>query len=107
LLYGDIVVLAAISDAQKKSLVFSNRFLEWLGLRSYGIYLLHKPLQIAVPFLLARLINPHINIWVVVPVTTLVLVTVSELSYRFYEKPFMDMGHRLKYHDANPERELS
>lgn len=100
LLYGDLLVLALLHPAAKPHLLFSNKFLEWLGLRSYGIYLLHKPLRLAIVPVLRGLPFIHLA-WINLPVTALLLFVVAEISYRLLEKPVMDWGHRFKY-DKSP-----
>jgi peptidoglycan/LPS O-acetylase OafA/YrhL len=98
LFYGNFIVLALVKGDQVSRLdPFNNKILEWFGLRSYGIYLFHKPVQILVPILLARLLNDNLSSWILIPTYTVILFIVSELSYRLLEKPIMLWGHRFKY----------
>lgn len=91
-----ILVLTRTSDERKIHL-FNNKGLEWLGLRSYGIYLFHKPVQLLIPLLIARFLTDDLAKWLVVLIYTVVLFALCELSYRFLEKPIMSWGHRFKY----------
>jgi peptidoglycan/LPS O-acetylase OafA/YrhL len=98
LLYCNFIVLALIQgDQAGRFHLFNNKVLEWLGLRSYGIYLFQKPIQILTPFLLAHFLGDQLSTWTVIAIYTLVLLVVSELSYRLLEKPIMVWGHRFKY----------
>ncbi len=65
-------------------------------MRSYGIYLLHKPLRLVFILLLTGssiVIAP----WVSILLTCILLFLVAELSYRLVEKPIMNLGHHFKY----------
>jgi peptidoglycan/LPS O-acetylase OafA/YrhL len=101
LFYCNFIILALIQkDPPGKLNVFKSKILEWFGLRSYGIYLFHKPVQILVPFLLSWLLHHNISNWIVIPIYTVVLFVISEVSYRLLEKPIMSWGHRFKYEQA-------
>ena len=98
LFYSNAVVLALIlSGKEGKFNVLRNRVLEWFGLRSYGTYLLHKPVQLLVPFLLAWFLQDALSPWAMVAIFLIVLFVISELSYRIIEKPIMSLGHYFKY----------
>lgn len=66
---------------------FSLSPLEWVGKRSYGIYLWHWPLLV-----LIKLWLPHAPMWtyglILVPAT----FTIAALSYRFIEQPVRQAG---------------
>ena len=94
--YADLLLLALVSSPEKPGLLFGNKFLGWLGLRSYGIYLLHKPVRLVFVMLLAG--SPIVlEPWVSILLTCILLFLVAELSYRFIEKPIMNLGHHFKY----------
>lgn len=106
LFYCNFIVLALIQTDQKKRFdLFNNKILEWFGLRSYGIYLFHKPVQILIPLLIAQYLSDDLSIWIVIAIYTIVLFIVSEISYRFLEKPIMVWGHRFKYDSLESRRE--
>jgi peptidoglycan/LPS O-acetylase OafA/YrhL len=96
--YGNLILLVLAFNGNEINLsLLENKFLEWFGLRSYGIYLLHKPVQILIPFLLAWLLLKDLSPWVVVIISLVILFIISELSYRIVEKPIMSLGHHFKY----------
>lgn len=97
LLYGDILILALISTGEKTRLFFGDKFIEWLGLRSYGIYLLHKPVQILTPYLLLLFFQVSLDRRILIPISLCLLLIISEVSYRFFEKPIIEIGRRFKY----------
>lgn len=98
LFYGNFIVLAlTLDESQRRFNVFRSGVLEWFGLRSYGIYLLHKPVQILTPFILAWFLRDSLSPWITAIISMIALFLVSELSYRILEKPVMSLGHHFKY----------
>lgn len=98
LFYCNFIVLALVQNDRVRRLnPLNNKVLEWFGLRSYGIYLFHKPVQLLVPLLLTRYLTDELSTWAVIAIYTVILFVVSELSYRILEKPIMVWGHRFKY----------
>ena len=94
--YADLLLLALVSSPEKPGLLFGNGFLGWLGLRSYGIYLLHKPVRLVFVMLMSGssiVLEP----WASILITCVLLFLIAELSYRFVEKPIMNLGHHFKY----------
>lgn len=77
--------------------LFVNPVVRWLGARSYAAYLLHFPIAIGVQRLLeARGSEPFDGIlttWVITAVLTMVL---AELSWRYWEKPWLSLRHRYQ-----------
>ncbi len=94
--YTDLLILALVSSPEKPGIIFGNKILGWLGLRSYGIYLLHKPLRIVLVTLLAGF-SIALESWATLLIICIVLFAVAEISYRFIEKPIMNLGHHFKY----------
>lgn len=103
LLYCNLVILALISSSKLSGAVFNNPVMEWLGLRSYGIYLLHRPVEIAYTAALAALSISQDNTWLNVLLMTVILFGLTELSYRFFETPILELGRRFKYRSRLPD----
>lgn len=97
LLYGNTLILALVSRSEKTRLFLGDKFIEWFGLRSYGIYLLHKPIQILTPYLLLVFFGASFERWITILISLCLLLIICELSYRFLEKPIIAWGHRFKY----------
>lgn len=88
-LSGLVILLAVRNPFQG---ILSNKWLSWLGKRSYGFYLFHFPI-----FLALERFRVHHSISNLLMVTSLrfgVSFGVTALSYQFVERPFL----RLKGH---------
>ncbi len=94
--YTDLLLLALVSSSEKPGLLFGNKLLGWLGLRSYGIYLLHKPFRLVV-FTLFEQQSIILEPWIRTLIVTVLLFALAEISFRFIEKPFLNWAHRFKY----------
>lgn len=97
--YSNLLILALVSLPEKPGPVFGSKIFIWLGLRSYGIYLLHKPLRLVFAAFLSGL-SVSLD-----PITSTLLVCVflgvaAELSFRLIEKPMMNWGHQFKYQQS-------
>lgn len=106
LLYADFVILALTVSTPKADILFKNPLLLWLGLRSYGIYLLHKPVY----YLVASILDSYSLTVNLLGVTVLRLVTLTllvEISYRYFEKPILEFAQQhFKYRTAEPSIEI-
>jgi hypothetical protein len=70
--------------------IFTLRPLEWVGARSYGLYLWHWPLLIIFGVVFA-----HSSLWWIVPVATIATTfVIAAVSYRFIEMPIRELGLR-------------
>lgn len=97
LLYLDFVILALVVTTPRVDILFKNPLLLWLGLRSYGIYLLHKPVYYIVTALLDNY-ELSVNLVGITLLRILLLVVVVELSYRYFEKPILEFAQQhFKY----------
>ena len=67
-----------------RSRVLANRKLTWVGRRSYGLYLWHQALLVAILHEL-----PHASVAVVALIGIPLSFGVAELSHRFVEQPFL------------------
>ena len=68
----------------------SIRWVSWLGVISYGIYLLHLPVNLFVDFVL-----PDLSQVVRLLTITAFTVLAADLSYRFFERPFLQMKEKF------------
>lgn len=72
---------------------FESPFMVWLGRRSYGVYLYHWPIFLAMERL--RVPGSLANLVLVTALRFGVSLLVAELSYRFLEAPFLKRKGRL------------
>jgi peptidoglycan/LPS O-acetylase OafA/YrhL len=97
--YADLLLLALVNSPQAPGLFFGNKLIGWLGIRSYGIYLLHKPIRLVFVTLLSGFsisLDPVASTLIV----CVLLFALAEISYRLVEKPIMNWGHHFKYRKA-------
>ena len=81
--------------------VFSHKVLVWVGKRSYGIYVYHLPIFMA----MERLRVPHSIsnfIWVNILSWTLT-IGFAALSYQFIERPILHYKRRYQFQAARVE----
>ena len=96
-----LVLIAAVSHSGARSNVaLGNPVLKWIGVRSYGLYLYHWPIYQAIRKLAGNKLTFSEFV-----VAMLITAAVTELSYRFIEKPirtgsFWSMIRRAR---SNPE----
>ena len=73
-------------------------FAEWVGRRSYALYLIHLPIYLVLNDILrGYFVTPPIPFFksVVVCLAMLSVAALAELNYRVIETPFRDRGRRL------------
>jgi peptidoglycan/LPS O-acetylase OafA/YrhL len=84
-----------------------NRFIQYLGVISYGIYLYHMP----VPFVY-RAIAPkvsllraiHMSGWVFTIFCIVITIMLAAFSYRFIEMPFLRLKRYFAYSPSNKNK---
>lgn len=92
--YGILILIVLIHKDSFLTRIFSNSLLKWIGVRSYGIYLFHL-LFIGIVYRLPG-IQPFRELPLIFSALFLTL-TFSAFSYKFFECPIIDLGHRLTY----------
>lgn len=95
-----MLIAGCLSPNGMVARAFAFEPLVWLGKRSYGIYLWHYPLLL--------LMNPASDIsdkpWWVYVVQVLIVIAVSETSYRFIETPCRHGAAERLLHSALHDR---
>jgi peptidoglycan/LPS O-acetylase OafA/YrhL len=77
-----------------------QRFLQWLGERSYSIYLWHCPIIYVLFIPNINAIDAHLSFsgkflgWINVALILLIVAIISELSFKFFENPIRKIAHR-------------
>jgi len=98
-----IVLVSTISMPGLLQKLFTAKSLEWIGTRSYGIYLWHWPLLVLLRFMVPSTIAG----WVI-PSSLLVLTFgIAGLSYRFVEMPIRQQGFRATFSRVAKRRRAS
>jgi peptidoglycan/LPS O-acetylase OafA/YrhL len=110
LFYASGVMLVLGGHAPRFAAVLRHPFLVRVGLISYGVYLLHESVNGALHSLLLRA-RPRFDTPAEMAVTTLafgVTLAAAELSWRWFEKPFVDWSHRrFRYRRSAPPGEAA
>jgi peptidoglycan/LPS O-acetylase OafA/YrhL len=93
------ILLALYSKRGWINALVSMRPIVWLGTVSYGVYLLHQPVSGLVHGLL-RQQSPRIDGLADLAVTGIgvaVTLVLASASWRYFEKPLVEIGHSAKY----------
>jgi peptidoglycan/LPS O-acetylase OafA/YrhL len=95
-IFTDLLCLYIVAIAAKNpnQPLLSSSILLWIGRRSYGLYLFHLPIFLA----LAILIREHspVNYLLVTALRFAATVAVAEVSYRFVERPVLRYKKRYQ-----------
>lgn len=89
-----IVVMSVVSGGAR---FLSQRFLVYLGDRSYGLYLFHLPIALGVGVVLegAAPMSGEMAAWSIALATLACTLLVSHLSFDYVEKPCIAMGRNI------------
>jgi peptidoglycan/LPS O-acetylase OafA/YrhL len=74
--------------------LLSHRFVKWLGVRSYGIYLYHMPIFFALEVFRAH--HDLVNFFVVTFFRFSLSIAFAALSYQYLELPFLRYKSRRR-----------
>jgi len=99
LFFGTLVLLAATQPAHPLTKLLSMRWLRYLGLISYGMYLLHRPIQALLSWKLQGslpLIRSAHDLYIPVLIFLATLAAAS-LSWFLYEKKWVKLGHEVRF----------
>jgi peptidoglycan/LPS O-acetylase OafA/YrhL len=91
LLCLSIVAIAAKNPDQP---LLSHNILRWIGRRSYGIYLYHLPIFLALGILIRE--HSPVNYLLVTALRFAATIFVAEISYRFIERPVLRYKKRYQ-----------
>jgi peptidoglycan/LPS O-acetylase OafA/YrhL len=83
------VLLACAWGADSARILFANRPIRYLGDISFGVYLWHMPIVLAILPLLPADYSPATKFWLLLVSVVPLTVLVAGLSYRFVELPFL------------------
>jgi len=110
---ASLLVIIAASEANVISFPQPiEKTLDYLGSRSYSLYLVHFPMFSLTQEIIYRIskaeqvvIGPGLEIYYTLLAFSLIFI-VSEISYRFIEKPLMEKGRKIaqSIHSKNKEK---
>ena len=101
LLWGVGLAALCIWQAYKPSLVIGNSFLEWVGERSYSIYLIHPVIiYLSKNYIISAYerLSPAVGeyaYFVCAGVLIAIIFVVAQLTYRLIEVPGINLGRKL------------
>jgi peptidoglycan/LPS O-acetylase OafA/YrhL len=95
--YSTVILLALILSEKNTRSFFDLKALQWLGLRSYAIYLLHLPVKVIGLILFSQVFYLKLGIWFEVGIFTVLTLLFAEISYHILEKPFINLAHKAQY----------
>jgi hypothetical protein len=102
LFFALFILLAMIYQGVPQTGILRNSLLVWMGSRSYGIYLLHQGMS-GIWHGLFGVTPPRMSNFEEVTVTVCALIStllLAEFSFRYYESPFIRLGHKFKFFPA-------
>lgn len=87
-----LLFISMLNTGYLLKIKFITPILDWMGARSYGLYLIHVPVEMFVVELKTRglFLSPLENMLVWIIFT----IFITELCYRLIEKPFINLSHR-------------
>jgi peptidoglycan/LPS O-acetylase OafA/YrhL len=100
LFYLTALLLAVTNPASILGRVLRWRWLMGLGTIAYCVYLIHLPVYWLTFAILLHTTNPRLTTFSDLACTLLavaITIGIAKLSWRFYEKPLVRLGHSLHY----------
>jgi len=101
------LLLLGVLTSNKLNVFFSSRVLRYMGIRAYGLYLLHFPCMVIFFLLFAR-IHPAQSGWITLAASLSGIALacgLAALSWEYLEKPLIKRGHRWNYGDSTTSAE--
>jgi peptidoglycan/LPS O-acetylase OafA/YrhL len=95
---GVMFCLTVLGFALNPFPLLVNPLTDWLGERSYSIYLMHVPVMITLWPTMRQIetqVPPAWSFLVILLMMATVTIVVSEFTYRFFERPINDYGRAL------------
>lgn len=86
---GALVVIAFLAWPPAVS-AGNNRILQWLGTRSFSLYLVHEPIVVSIGFAF-HITNPFLIAALAIPLS----LVATEIFYRFVERPSLLLAGRV------------
>jgi len=97
--YFSLLLYALTQKNSMVNLLLRSKWLTWLGTIAYGVYLFHAGILILIshPFWPKPLLTDKFSdLWVSV-LALFITLLVCRFSWVYFEKPLVQLGHRVKY----------
>lgn len=95
-----VLIGSCYTGIYPRAVVLSSAFFVWIGNRSYGIYLYHFPIIMALECL--RVEHSVANFAMVFVMRLVATLVVSDISYRFIERPILRLKEKWGYRRLTP-----
>lgn len=96
-LYG--ILILNVSVIKNKLISLENRWLTYLGVISYGLYMYHMLVDYVLRFVTAKIINMQVPHLIIIPLYYILLllgaISIAAFSHRYFEKYFLNLKGRL------------
>jgi peptidoglycan/LPS O-acetylase OafA/YrhL len=109
LFYTCLILISVTEGHGLITRITSISYLRNLGTIGYGVYIVHQALLLSLHGLILHA-APSIASTRGILVTVLALaltLAITTLSWKFYEKPLLSVGHRFKYSFENRPSEIA
>lgn len=90
------VILSYLAFSSKLKFALSNRFLDFGGKISYGLYVYHPLVLILISYLFPTLLKSSVP-GLFLLITLLITILISALSYEYFEKPFLKVSSKYRH----------
>ena len=91
-----VIVLLLQESAGKR--LFESSPVQWLGRRSFSIYLVHVPIMVSI----ALVLGGQPPLWLLTPCVVVSSLVVAAWFYRLVERPTLHAAHAIGSRSANP-----
>jgi peptidoglycan/LPS O-acetylase OafA/YrhL len=93
-----IVLVSVFGWSGPVGYIARNRFVQYLGMISYGIYLYHMPVPFVYRSLAAKYFpSVHMSPWVFMVFCFTLTIGIAALSYKYIETPFLKLKRYFAY----------
>jgi peptidoglycan/LPS O-acetylase OafA/YrhL len=101
-----LIIILNVSSNEKPIVSLENKFFNFLGKISYGIYIYHMFVIYLISYFITSN-NIDVNYIIVFPSVLLFTIFLANLSYHFYETPFLKIKHKYTVIKSTNEKPIN